>query len=80
MTKIGFNVLAWSAEISPKLFPVLDRLKAIGYDGVEFFIGDTDAASCRLVGDYCKKIGCYNSRITNPRYAVHGLIIFYLDG
>ena len=64
MNKIGFNVLAWSAEISPKLFPVLDRLKAIGYDGVEFFIGDTDAASCRLVGDYCKKIGLEVTAVT----------------
>ena len=49
MNKIGFNVLAWSAEISPKLFPVLDRLKAIGYDGVEFFIGDTEPASPRII-------------------------------
>ena len=64
MTKIGFNVLAWSAEISPKLFPILDRLKAIGYDGVEFFIGDTDAASCRSVGDYCKRIGLEVTAVT----------------
>lgn len=64
MTKIGFNVLAWSAEISPKLFPILDRLKAIGYDGAEFFIGDTDAGSCRLVGDYCKKIGLEVTAVT----------------
>jgi len=64
MTKIGFNVLAWSAEISPKLFPILDRLKAIGYDGAEFFIGDTDAVSCRLVGDYCKKIGLEVTAVT----------------
>ena len=64
MTKIGFNVLAWSAEISPKLFPILDRLKAIGYDGVEFFIGDTDADSCRSVGDYCKKIGLEVTAVT----------------
>ena len=64
MTKIGFNVLAWSAEISPKLFPILDRLKAIGYDGAEFFIGDTDAASCQMVGDYCKKIGLEVTAVT----------------
>ena len=39
MNKIGFNVLAWSAEMSEELLPVLDRLKKIGYDGAEFFIG-----------------------------------------
>lgn len=36
MNKIGFNVLAWSAEMSEALLPVLDRLKKIGYDGAEF--------------------------------------------
>jgi len=35
MNKIGFNTLVWSAVVSDKLLPVLDRLKEIGYDGVE---------------------------------------------
>ena len=37
MNKIGFNVLAWSAGMSDELLPIMDRLKKIGYDGVEFF-------------------------------------------
>ena len=55
MNKIGFNVLAWSAEISEQLFPILDRLKAIGYDGAEFFIGDTDAKPVDWWGTIAKK-------------------------
>ncbi|MPR34136.1 sugar phosphate isomerase/epimerase family protein [Salmonirosea aquatica] len=39
MTKIGFNVLAWSAVVSDDLMPLADRLKKIGYDGVECFVG-----------------------------------------
>lgn len=39
MNKIGFNVLAWSAEVSDKLLPIADRLKTIGYDGVECLVG-----------------------------------------
>ena len=40
MNKIGFNVLAClSAGVTDELLPILDRLKSIGYDGVEFFIG-----------------------------------------
>jgi D-psicose/D-tagatose/L-ribulose 3-epimerase len=39
MNKIGFNVLAWSANMSDDLKPILDRLKKIGYDGAEFFVG-----------------------------------------
>jgi D-psicose/D-tagatose/L-ribulose 3-epimerase len=64
MNKIGFNVLAWSAEISEGLLPILDRLKAIGYDGAEFFIGGTDEKSCRLVGNHCKSIGLEVTTVT----------------
>ena len=38
MNKIGFNVLAWSAVITEDVKPIVERLKKIGYDGVEFFI------------------------------------------
>lgn len=33
--KIGFNLLAWSAVVSEELWPIVDRLQQIGYDGVE---------------------------------------------
>mgnify|MGYP001810121795 FL=1 len=42
MNKIGFNVLAWSAGMSEELFPIIERLKEIGYDGVEFFVGSPE--------------------------------------
>jgi D-psicose/D-tagatose/L-ribulose 3-epimerase len=64
MNKIGFNVLAWSAEISEELLPILDRLKAIGYDGAEFFIGGTDEKACKLVGNHCKNIGLEVTTVT----------------
>ena len=57
-------MLAWSAEISENLFPILDRLKAIGYDGAEFFIGGTDEKACRAVGDHCKNIGLEVTTVT----------------
>lgn len=57
MNKIGFNVLAWSAAMSEELFPVLDRLKNIGYDGVEFFVGSPDDAVYKRIGDYCADLG-----------------------
>lgn len=37
--KIGFNLLAWSAGVSPAVYPLMERLKTIGYDGVEVLIG-----------------------------------------
>ncbi|MDB5245821.1 MAG: Xylose isomerase protein barrel [Segetibacter sp.] len=57
MNKIGFNVLAWSAVISDEIMPVIDRLKTIGYDGVEFLIGSPDKAAYKRLGEYTKSIG-----------------------
>lgn len=42
MTKVGFNLLAWTAIISHDLMPVVEKLKSIGYDGIECFLGIED--------------------------------------
>jgi D-psicose/D-tagatose/L-ribulose 3-epimerase len=57
MNKIGFNVLAWTAAVSDDLFPTIDRLKQIGYDGVEFYLGPQDAESYKRMGNYTKDLG-----------------------
>ena len=57
MNKIGFNVLAWSAVVSEELFPVVDRLRKIGYDGVEFAIGSPNEAAYKQMGNHAKDIG-----------------------
>lgn len=57
MNKIGFNVLAWSAGMDESLFPIAERLKKIGYDGVELFIGDAPATNFKAFGDFAKNIG-----------------------
>src|SRR5262249_28794723 len=33
--KFGMNLLLWTGEINDSLMPVLEKLKKIGYDGVE---------------------------------------------
>ena len=57
MNKIGFNVLAWSAVVSEDLLPIMDRLKKIGYDGVEFFIGAPEEPVYKKLGDHARTIG-----------------------
>ena len=57
MNKIGFNVLAWTAEVSDELMPITDRLKKIGYDGVECLIGAEDKNAYRRFGDHAKSLG-----------------------
>ncbi len=49
--KIGFNLLLWSGYITEEHFPVLEKLKATGYDGVEIPIFDvSDPGHYRRVG------------------------------
>lgn len=57
MNKIGFNVLVWSAIVSYELKPIVDKLKTIGYDGVEFFVGSPGEAAYKSLGNYTKGIG-----------------------
>ncbi|MCW0218507.1 MAG: sugar phosphate isomerase/epimerase [Prosthecobacter sp.] len=38
--KIGFNLLLWTGHVTEENFPVIEKLKAAGYDGVEIPIFD----------------------------------------
>ena len=40
--KYGMNLLLWSGEVTDSLFPVIEQLKTIGYDGVEIPIFNLD--------------------------------------
>ena len=40
--KIGMNLLLWGTEIDESLFPVLEEIKNIGFDGVEIPIFNTN--------------------------------------
>lgn len=64
MIKIGFNVLAWTADVSEKVLPIVDRLKQIGYDGVECFIGSPDTNAYRRFGDHARDIGLETTAVT----------------
>ncbi|MDZ7690818.1 MAG: sugar phosphate isomerase/epimerase family protein [Balneolaceae bacterium] len=48
--KIGFDLLAWSAEISAELLPKVERLKKIGYDGIEVFLGIEEIETYKQFG------------------------------
>jgi D-psicose/D-tagatose/L-ribulose 3-epimerase len=64
MIKVGFNVLAWTAEVSEKVLPIADRLKQIGYDGVECFIGAGDPAAYRQFGNHAMAIDLETTAVT----------------
>lgn len=54
--KIGFNLLLWTAIISEKMNPVTDRLKEIGYDGVEVPVGIMEIKPYIEYGKFLKSI------------------------
>ena len=45
--KLGFNLLLWTTHVTPEHWPILEKLEATGYDGV-----DLAAASDRRVFSY----------------------------
>ncbi len=55
--KIGMNMLLWTTFVDEQYFPILEKLKETGYDGVEIPIGDGDAADYRKVGNKLKELG-----------------------
>ena len=55
--KIGFNLLAWSAVISDKLYPVVEKLKSLGYDGVECAMDERNIEVYKAFGNYLKNAG-----------------------
>lgn len=58
--KIGMNLLLWTTDINEKLYPIIDQLKATGFDGVEVPIGDEGIENYKALGKKIKELdmGC----------------------
>jgi D-psicose/D-tagatose/L-ribulose 3-epimerase len=54
--KVGFNLLLWTASVSEKMNPVADRLKQIGFDGIEISMGATEIRPYVEYGKYLRSI------------------------
>ena len=50
--KIGFNLLVWSGGIPETFWQVTERLKEIGYDGIEVFMEERDPGLYKKFGDH----------------------------
>lgn len=57
MTKVGFNLLVWSAVISEDHLPMVERLKKIGYDGIECPMDSRDTAIYKKFGQEFQNMG-----------------------
>ena len=54
---IYMNMHLWSTDIQPSHFPIIDQLKDIGYDGIEFFLGSDHRQSYEQLGEYTRGLG-----------------------
>jgi D-psicose/D-tagatose/L-ribulose 3-epimerase len=57
MNKIGFNLLVWSGGLPDSFLTITERLKKIGYDGIEVFMAEQDKNAYSRLGNHLKSIG-----------------------
>ena len=66
MNKIGFNLLVWNAVASKDLFPNIERLKEIGFDGIEFSMGNRDPHAYLEIGNLLQDLGMEATAVNAP--------------
>jgi D-psicose/D-tagatose/L-ribulose 3-epimerase len=62
--KYGMNLLLWTTHVTPELFPLLGKLKAAGYDGVEIPLFEGDANYYKSIAQELKKQGLSCTTVT----------------
>lgn len=64
MPKLGFNLLVWSASVTDDLFPHVERLKKIGYDGIEICNGQQESAPYRRLSQVLRDLDLEVTTVT----------------
>ena len=66
--KTGMNLLLWTTHVTSELFPLLGKLKATGFDGVEIPLFEGDAAHYKSIAAELKKqgLGCTTVTVVGP--------------
>ncbi len=62
--KVGMNLLLWTGMVTEEHFPVLGKIKAAGFDGVELPLFDGDAAHYRGIRAELDRQGLACSTVT----------------
>ncbi len=62
--KYGFNLLLWTANVDESIAPVLEKLKAIGYDGVELPVFDFNTDNFQKVGAKLDELSLGRTAVT----------------
>ena len=62
--KYGMNLLLWTGNVGDEHLPLLEKLKAIGYDGVELPIFDYEVARYASLGKKLDDLGLERTAVT----------------
>ncbi|QDT50023.1 D-tagatose 3-epimerase [Symmachiella dynata] len=62
--KYGMNMLLWTTNVGEEHFPILERLKSMGYDGVEIPIFDLELEPYRKLAEKCDELGLERTAVT----------------
>ncbi|WP_086476507.1 MULTISPECIES: sugar phosphate isomerase/epimerase family protein [Arenibacter] len=54
--KIGMNMLLWTNHVTEQHFPLVEKIKATGYDGIELFLGEGDVGHYSKLGTFFKSL------------------------
>lgn len=66
--KTGMNLLLWTTHVTQELYPLLGKLKATGFDGVEIPLFEGDANHYKSLAAELKKqgLGCTTVTVAGP--------------
>jgi D-psicose/D-tagatose/L-ribulose 3-epimerase len=62
---IGMNLLLWTTDIDERLYPIIEKLKDKGYDGVEVPIGDPNKKRYKDLGTFLREIKMRCTAVTS---------------
>lgn len=62
--KVGMNLLLWTGHVAEEHFPVLEKIKKAGYDGVEIPLFQGDAAHYKTVRRELDNLGLKSTTVT----------------
>jgi D-psicose/D-tagatose/L-ribulose 3-epimerase len=62
--KYGMNLLLWSGQLDDQLWPTVEMLKQMGYDGVELPLFDPDLETCADWGKRLDDVGLERTAVT----------------
>ncbi|MFS4446569.1 sugar phosphate isomerase/epimerase family protein [Maribacter sp. 2307UL18-2] len=62
--KIGMNMLLWTNHVTEEHYPIIDELKATGYDGIELYMGEGDVSHYTLLGNHFADLGLGVTTVT----------------